>query len=108
GQVRDRLDVVDDGRLAVQADGGGEVGRLEPGLAPAALQRVDEGGLLATDVGTGAEMDGDVEAVAGAEDVVAEDPGGVRLVDRRLEPTGGLGVLTPDVDEGVVHFVRPR
>src|SRR5690606_23926840 len=50
-EVGDRLDVVDDRRLLVEAEGGREVRRLEAGHAPVALEALDEGGLLADDVG---------------------------------------------------------
>src|SRR6185312_17017378 len=52
-----RLDVVDDGGLAVEAGDGRVVGRLHAGEAALALQALQEGGLVPADVGAGAGMD---------------------------------------------------
>ena len=60
--------------------------RLEPGLAAAALERVEQRRLLAADVGAGAGVDDDVEVEARAEDVAAEVAGRVRLGDGVLQP----------------------
>src|SRR5436305_909730 len=55
-----RLDVVDDGRLAEGALDGRE-GRLDPRPGPLALQRLDQPRLLAADVRPGAAVGVDVE-----------------------------------------------
>ena len=65
GHRGDRLDVVDHGRAGVEARDGGER-RLEARLAATALEAVEQRGLLATDVGAGAGVHGDVEVEAGA------------------------------------------
>ncbi len=54
------LHVVDDGGPAHEAGVDGEGGPVA-GLAPEAFQGLDEGGLLAADVGAGAHEDADVE-----------------------------------------------
>ena len=59
--VAERLDVVDDGRQAVDAALGGERRAGGDGAAQA-LQAGEQRGLLADDVGAGALDDGDVEA----------------------------------------------
>ncbi len=69
--VHQGLDVVDQRRAAEQADVDGER-RLVAGLAPLALDGVEDRGLLAADVGAGASEDLDVEAHAAAHHVVAE------------------------------------
>ena len=97
-KVGERLDVVDHRGLAVQALDRRER-RLEPGLAAVALERVDERGLLAADVGAGATVDDDVAAEAAAVDVVADVPGGARLLDAALEQQPLVEVLAADVDE---------
>ena len=61
-QVRQRLDVVDDRRLAVQPDRGREVRRLEARHAALALERLDQRRLLAHHVGAGAPVQDDVDA----------------------------------------------
>ena len=61
GQVRHRLDVVDDRRLAVEADGGGKERGLDPGKAALSLEALEQRRLLAADVGAGAGMDHEVE-----------------------------------------------
>ena len=78
--VGQRLDVVDDGRLAEQADLDRER-RLVARLAALALDRLEERRLLAADVGAGAAPELDVEGEARAEDVGAEEAGGARRVD---------------------------
>src|SRR5271157_936195 len=63
GRVRQRLDVVDDCRLAEIADRH-RVRRADARLARLALERFDESGFLAADVGARAEMDFNVEVEA--------------------------------------------
>ena len=53
--VRERLDVVDQRRALVEALVGGER-RLQPRVAALALERVEQRGLLAADVGAGAAV----------------------------------------------------
>ena len=101
----DRLDVVDDGRAGVEAGDRGER-RLEPRLAAAALEGVEQRRLLAADVGAGAGVDGDLEVEAGAEDVLAEVAGGVGLLDRAQQPAVDVHDLAAHVDEGVVAADR--
>ncbi len=102
-QVGERLDVVDDGRLAVQADGGREERRLEPRHAAVAFEALDERGLLADDVGTGAPVEDDVDGEVGAEDVRADVAGGVRLVQRGGDALLGEGHLAADVQEALAE-----
>ncbi len=97
----DRLDVVDDRGAGVQAGDGGE-GGLEPRLAPSPLEGVQEGGLLAADVGAGTRVHGDVEVEAGAQDVLAEVARRVGLLDRAHEAAVDVHDLAAQVDEGVV------
>ena len=82
-QVGQRLDVVDDGRLAVQADGRREVRRLQPRHAAVALEALDQRRLFADDVRAGTPVQDDVDTEVGAEDVLADVAGRVRLVERR-------------------------
>ena len=81
-EVGQRLDVVDDRGLQVEALGRREERRLEPGHAPVALEALDERRLLADDVGAGAPVQDDVDGEVGAEDVLADVAGGVGLVER--------------------------
>ena len=105
GHRRDRLDVVDHRRRGVQAGDGGER-RAQPRLAATALERVEQRGLLAADVGAGARVHGDVEVVAGAVDVLAEVAGEVGLLDGALQPAYDVQHLAADVDERVVGADR--
>ena len=89
------LGVVDGGRPAEQAAGGRER-RLLAGLAPEALDRVEQGRLLAADVGPGppADLDLEVEARAG---------------DARPEEAGlGGGVDGPGARRSVARGYSPR
>ena len=102
-----RLDVVHDGGLAVQPLDRGER-RLEPGLPPQALERLDQRRLLSADVGAGTAMHDDVAVEAAAQDVPADVPGGSRLLHRLLETKPLVVVLAPDIDERDVHLERIR
>ena len=100
-QVRHRLDVVDDGRRLVEAHDGRKPRRLVARVPPLALEALEEGRLLATDVGAGPRVDDEVDREARAQDVAADRPEGVRLVEgggHALEPEGEL---TAHEDEGL-------
>ena len=75
--VHQRLDVVDQRRALVEALDGRER-RLQARVAALALERVEQRGLLAADVGAGAAVHDEVERVVGAEDVLAEVAGRAR------------------------------
>ena len=95
--VGQRLDVVDDRRLAEQPDLDRER-RLVARLAALALDRLEERRLLAADVGAGAAPELDVEGEARAQDVVAEEAGLAGTVDGVGHARLGLGVLAADVE----------
>src|SRR5205807_5293074 len=90
--ARQRLHVVDQGRLAEDADVDGE-GRLGARLAAQALHGVEERGLLAADVGAAATADLDVEGPAGAQHVGAQVPARARRLDSRGQATRGQDIL---------------
>ena len=95
------LDVVDDGgRVAVAGDH--RERRAVARLAAEALERLDEGRLLAADVGAGAEGDDDVEVEAlDAADVLAQQAGGAALLDHRVERRAQVRVLAAQVDDAL-------
>src|SRR5690606_33905738 len=86
--ARDRLDVVDRGRAPEQPVGRGER-RPQARLAPTPLERVEQRGLLATDVGAGAAVEGEVEPFARAEHVGPEVAALVGLADRARQLPAG-------------------
>ena len=94
---RDGLDIVDRRRAAIDADRGGEW-RLQPRLALLALQALEQRGLLAADIGAGAAMQVDVVVPARAAGILADQPGGIGLVDRDLDVRGFVEELAADVD----------
>ena len=99
--VRDghqRLDVVDERRALEEALVGGER-RLQARVAALALERVEQRGLLAADVGARAAVHDEAEVEARAEDVLPEVAGLVGLGQRGVEDVGLLLVLAADVDE---------
>ena len=96
----DRFDVVDHRRAAVQPGHRGER-RAQPRLAAPALQRVEQRGLLAADVGARAGVYHQLQVVAGTVDVAAQEAGGVRLGHRVLQPAQHRQHLTAHVDERV-------
>ena len=95
--VGQRLDVVDDRRLAEQTDLDRER-RLVARLAALALDRLEERRFLATDVRAGATPDLDVERETRTEDVRPEQPGIARGSDRMANSGLRLRVLTTDVE----------
>ena len=94
---RQGLDVVDRGGHTEGAHGGGERG-LHPGLAATAFQGVHEARLFTADIGTAAQMDGDVDVVARTQNVLAHIPLGVRVFQGLGENLGGLEELTAAID----------
>ncbi len=80
---RDRLDIVDRRRAAIEPDRGRER-RLQPRLALAPLEAFQEPGLFAADIGAGAAVQIKLEIVARAARILADQPGGSRL--RRSPP----------------------
>ena len=98
GHVGQRLDVVDQGRPAVEALDRRER-RLEARVAALSLERVEQRRLLAADVGAGAAVDDHLDPVAAAEDVLAQVAGLVRLGDGAVEDVGHRRVLAPDEHE---------
>src|SRR5659263_312858 len=95
------LDVVDVGRFAPQA-GDRRVGRPRARHAPAALDRGDQRRLLAADERAGAFFHLEVEAEPAAEDVVAQQPPLLGLVQSDAEILDGAGVLRAAVDVPLV------
>ncbi len=88
------------GRVAVAGDH--RERRAVARLAAEALERLDEGRLLAADVGAGAEGDDDVEVEAlDAGDVLAEQAGGAALLDHVVEVRAQVGVLAAQVDDAL-------
>ena len=97
GRGGDRLDVVDGGRRGVEAGDRRERG-LRPRLAAPALERLEQRGLLAADVGAGASVDDDRD--------VAEELPGPHLLERGDEDLELGLVLAADVDEHVLRLDR--
>src|SRR5207249_12021426 len=107
GHRRQRLDVVDDGGLAERALDRGKR-RLDLGPALLALERGEQAGLLAADVGAGPAVDDDVEVEARALDVLAEEPRPVGFLDRRAEDALRRHVFPTDVDDPAVPVAGRR
>src|SRR5438445_375090 len=81
--------------------------RLEPRVALAALQRLEQGRLLPADVRAGADHHAHVEVEARSEDVLPQIPLCVGLVDRLLQPCRRhLAELPAAVDVGEVAVER--
>src|SRR6266545_93363 len=95
----DRLDVVDRGRRPVEALDGGER-RPQLRLAALALERGEQGGLLAADVGAGAAVQHHLEVEAGALDVAADQAVAVGVGEGGLQAAAGEAALAAQVDEG--------
>src|SRR5581483_11816232 len=90
-----------DQRGATEQPGLDREGRLVAGFAPVALDGVEDGRLLAADVGAGPAADLDVEGEAEAHHVRSQEaplPGGV---DGRAQGAERPGVLAPQVEVAV-------
>ena len=98
GHVHQGLDVVDHGRRGVQPFHRRER-RAQARLTAQALQRVQQRGLFAADVGAGPAVQHDVQVVVAAGDAAAQVPTGVGLVERLLQHDRLPQVLAADVDE---------
>ena len=100
--IGDRFHVVDDRWLCIETLNGRER-RLEPRLATASFEAVEQRCFFTTDVGATAEMDRDFERVVAALDVGSEIARFVRFLDGMLETSRCFGILAPDVDKGVAN-----
>ena len=103
GRGRDRLDVVDRGRAAVEADIGRER-RLQPRLALLALEAFEQRGFLAADIGAGAVVDVEIEVPA-VDVVLADQLGLVGLIDRGLQTLALADEFAAHID--VAGVARP-
>ncbi len=98
GRGAERLDVIDRGRLALIAALDGE-GRPVAWLAPLALGRLEQGGLFPADVGSGAQLDLDVEMkILAAARVLAQQARLAQVGQDVLEMGFEVGVLGPEVE----------
>eukprot|EP01139_Manchomonas_bermudensis_P011216 Amastigsp_a342364_35.p2 type:complete len:301 gc:universal Amastigsp_a342364_35:929-27(-) len=97
GRHGNGLDVRHGRGAAPGADVGGER-RLEARLALLALERLDEGGLFAADVGAHPAVGVDVERVARAARVLSQEPRLVRLGNGAVERLGLAIELAAHVD----------
>ena len=71
--VAEGLHVVHNSRALVQTEDGREIGGLDSWVGALALERLDEAGFFAADVGACAAMDVDFAVESAAEDVFAEE-----------------------------------
>ena len=99
---RDGLDVVDHRGAGVQP-GHRRERRLQPGLAAEALQRVQQRGLLAADIGARPGVHDHLEVEPGTEDVGAQVTGLVGLGHGEVQPADHVQHLAAHVDEGPVR-----
>ena len=105
--VVEGLDVVDDGGPCKKPRVHGKwwfVARL----AAESLDRVEEGSLLAADIGSPAPPDLEGEAHVVTHDALAQQPTRLRLRDRVLQPLDGQRIFAADVDVPVLAPRRVR
>ena len=98
---RDRLDVVDRRRRAVETHARRKR-RLHPRHALLALEDFEHRRLFAADIGARAVMDVEIERKA-VDVVLADQPGFIGLVDGRLEPLALEDVFAAEIDVGRVR-----
>ncbi|MNH13092.1 hypothetical protein D3C79_726540 [compost metagenome] len=106
GHVAQGLDVVDAGGLAPDTGNGGE-GGFGPRVGAAPFQGVDERRLFATDVAAGAGVDEQLEVKARAQDVLAQQTGGLGLFHRAAQVDGGIHVLAAQEDVAAIGLEGP-
>src|SRR5271155_1874207 len=94
---RDRLDIVDRGRAAIETDLRRE-GRLQARLALAAFKTFEQPGFLAANIGASAAMQVEFKIPAGATGVFADQAGVIGLVDGGLEALCLVIKLAADID----------
>src|SRR5690606_35150825 len=99
------LDVVDCRGAAPDADVGREW-RLQARLALVALKAFNERGFLTADIGARAAVHVDVEIIARAAGVFADQPGVIGLLNGIVEVTRFQHKLTADVDIGSTRAHR--
>src|SRR5690606_23651242 len=87
------------GRAAIEARAGRER-RLEARLTLLALEALDHRGLFAADVGARAPVDEDVEIVARATRVLADQARAIGLGNRGEQGLGLADVFAADIDVG--------
>src|SRR5207244_3697853 len=95
----ERLDVVDDGRLAPEPRLDGE-GRARAGHRAIAFDRLEERGFLAQDEAAGAATQLDIEREVGSEDALAEESPLARLRHGDAEALGRKLGLPVDIEDG--------
>src|SRR5919199_402522 len=95
--VCDRLHIVHNRRLGIQAFDGRE-GRPEPRLADLALERFEQCGFLAADVGACAAVNIEIEVDTRAPEVLAQEAPRVGFTDGPLEHPRPVRVFAADID----------
>ena len=106
GDVAEGLDVVDAGGFAPDAGNGGEGGfGTRVGAAP--FQRIDQRRLFTTDVAAGAGVDEQLEIKTGAQNVLAQQTGGLGLFHRTAQVDGSIHILAAQEDIAAIGFERP-
>ena len=98
GQIGQGLHVAEQGGFAEQALAGGE-GRPDPDLGPQALDGVQQGGLLAADVGPRARDDVKAKGGPGAAPPVPQETQAIQFADGRPDGRERLGILAADVED---------
>ncbi len=95
------FDVVHARRLAPHANGGRE-GRLGARVGAAAFQRVDQRGFFTADVAAGAGVHEQLEIETAAQDILAQQAGGLGFIDGAVEVLRCGGVFATQEDVAAV------
>ena len=105
--IAECLHIIDDGGAHVEAEGGGEVGRLDARVGALALQALDQTGFFAANVGACASVHMNLQIKTAAENVFAEITLGARFGEGGVKNFGAFGKLTTNVNVGEIHVVSP-
>jgi hypothetical protein len=90
----------------VEAEGGGEIRRLDARVGALALERLDQAGFLAADVGAGAAVDVDVAGRSRCRGCSCRGSSRSRASAMAASRIRGLGEFLADVDVGELHADR--
>src|ERR1700759_2935762 len=100
--MTERLDVIHDRGRHVEAKHSRKVGRFDARICALALERFDQAGFFATDVGAGAAMNVDFNIETRAQHILPEEVVRACFLDRLLKNAGPLGKLASYIYVGGV------
>jgi len=103
--IAERLDVIDDGRAHPQTKDGRKIRRLDARIRALAFERFDEAGFLTADVSARAAMNVNLQIIAAAQNIFAEEVFRAGFRKRLIQNLRAINHFAADVDVGEMHVV---